>query len=737
MDDDSSKTISRLTAVIQATPTGSIGGQSTDANHPSDRVVEFLTAVGHELRIPTNTAALRRISWEEHQGDVSAENLPSRVNEFVCFACTTMHIRADVLRMDFSQALACVRPGAPMGLFWLTEQVDLQWLLLTDVRGRKARGIRSNDPSNPKWESIADLTAEIANSLPTQVDWIALQSALSYAPTPDGHSDHSSPWSRFLRLVAPDRGDIGVIVIFALLVGLLTLSTPIAVETLVNTVAFGQFLQPVIVLSSMLLVLLAMAAAMRGLQIYVAEIIQRRMFVRIAGDLAVRLPRVLNSYWRNHYGPELINRFFEVVTVQKVTSQLLLDGTALVLQALVGMAVIAFYHPILLGFDAVLLLLIALVIWILGRGAVDTSIAESRQKYATAAWLEELARHPLAFRSTGGMKFAMDHADRFVTSYLLSRTSHFSVLFRQMIAALTLQVFASTVLLGLGGWLVIRGELTLGQLVAAELIVTVIVGSFSKIAKYLESFYDLMASVDKLGHLFDMPLEQSDGIPLARREAGMHVAAHDLTTQPLENGQAIHNCSFQVAEGGRIAIIGQSSNLRRSLLEAVGGLQSPASGHVELDHVDTRRLLPSSIQDQIAVISEPEIFTGTIAENIHVGRSSVSELDIRSALQSVGLLDELLDLPKGLSTQIATDGRQFANDQLLRLMLARAIAAKPRLLLVDNAFDHLSDREVLFVLEGVFQALPHCTCIISTGRDVIAKACRQHIDVDITGNVRT
>src|SRR5690606_32539227 len=153
------------------------------------------------------------------------------------------------------------------------------------------------------------------------------------------------------------------------------------------------------VLATILGVFLAFAAAMRAVQAYIAEIIQRRLFVRIAGDLAHRLPRVRSEFWDHHYGPELTNRFFEVVTVQKVTTQLLLEGSSLLLQTLVGMAVIAFYHPILLGFDAFLLLFILSIIFVLGRGAVATSVDESRQKYATAAWLEDLSRFPGAFSS--------------------------------------------------------------------------------------------------------------------------------------------------------------------------------------------------------------------------------------------------------------------------------------------------------------------------------------------------
>ena len=260
----------------------------------------------------------------------------------------------------------------------------------------------------------------------------------------------------------------------------------------------------------MLFTFLTFAAALRGLLSYVVEILQRRLFVRLVADLAYRLPRVRGTAFDGMHAPELVNRFFEIVTVQKAASSLLLDAVSIILQTFVGMAVLAFYHPFLLGFDLVLLMLIAFITFGLGRGAVKTAVNESIAKYAVGAWLEELVRHPTAFKLHSGHQFALDRSDRLTVDYLDARKKHYRIVLRQLLFALGLQATVATALLGLGGWLVIQGQLTLGQLVAAELIVTVIVGSFAKMGKHLESFYDLLASMDKLGHLFDLPTERHD-----------------------------------------------------------------------------------------------------------------------------------------------------------------------------------------------------------------------------------
>jgi len=124
----------------------------------------------------------------------------------------------------------------------------------------------------------------------------------------------------------------------------------------------------------------------------------------------------------------------------------------------------------LLAFDFALVMLMALV-YLLGRGAISTSITESRCKYAMAAWLEDMARCRTAFRYDGAAEFALGRSDQLIYGYLDARRRHFSVLMRQLLAILLVQAIASTVLLAIGGWLVISGQLSLGQLVAAELIV--------------------------------------------------------------------------------------------------------------------------------------------------------------------------------------------------------------------------------------------------------------------------
>lgn len=505
------------------------------------------------------------------------------------------------------------------------------------------------------------------------------------------HSEHSkAPLRRLLDILRPEHRDIRAIIIYSIGIGGLTLAVPVAVQTLVNTVAFGSLLQPLVVISLLLLVGLLIGATMRALQTYTLEIMQRRIFVRVVSDIANRLPFARIEAFDRSHGPELVNRFFDVITVQKVSAQLLLDGLAILLQATIGLVVLAFYHPILLAFDIVLIAILMFIVFVLGRGAVRTSIEESYAKYAVAGWLEEIARHPLAFKHSGAIAFALSGADARVRQYIDARGRHFSILFRQMVSAFSLQALASTALLGIGGWLVIEGRLTLGQLVAAELIVTAVVASFAKLGKHLESFYDLMAAVDKLGHLFDLPSEHRAGQSLHNRSGPASLVLEEVSFAFDGARPIIPSLSADIRPGERIGVSGPNGSGKSTLAEILFGLRHPTGGRLALDGIDYREISLVDLRRVIASVQGAELFEGTILENVRLGRDEISTEEVCEALETVGLLNEIRAMPDGLQTRLITDGAPLSSGQASRLQLARAIVGKPRVLIVDESLDDLA-----------------------------------------------
>jgi ABC-type bacteriocin/lantibiotic exporter with double-glycine peptidase domain len=383
-----------------------------------------------------------------------------------------------------------------------------------------------------------------------------------------------------------------------------------------------------------------------------------------------------------------------------------------------------------------LLMCMTFIVVALGRGAVRTAIKESKAKFAVASWLEELARHSTAFKLYAGTQFALERADQLAVSWIDARRSHFRVVMRQILFALGLQAVAATTLLGLGGWLVISGELTLGQLVAAELIVMMIVGSFAKLGKHMESFYDLLASVDKLGILFDLKTESHDKLFHLGNSEPAAVSVHDVSYRYGEN-QVLSGMSLELESGEAVALTGLAGSGKSTLIDLLCGLRTPASGHVELDGIDLRELRPDSLREHLAVARGVEIFHGTIDENVHMNRRNIRANDVRDALDCVGLLDEILRLPDGLNTVLQTDGAPLSSSQAQRLMLARAIVGRPRLLMIDATLDGLAEEMIHSLLARLKGPQAPWTLLIATGRSTVINACGRSISLEFAQSTKT
>ncbi|MBA4029993.1 MAG: ABC transporter ATP-binding protein [Planctomyces sp.] len=547
-----------------------------------------------------------------------------------------------------------------------------------------------------------------------------------------GDEHHQPPWKRLLKMIGPERHEIWTIFLMACAAGLLSISAPLAAQQLVRAVTFGGVFQPIIVLSVILLGLLSLLGAFQVLKIYIAEVIQRRLFTRITADLAWRLPRVREEEWQHHDGQELVNRFLEVVTVQKVVSSLLVDGLAIILATIVGMTLMAFYHPFLLGYDLILIVLLSLIILTMGRGGVRTSIDESENKYATLAWFEELVRVPGIFRTPEGAALAWQRSDALCTKYLNARQDHFAIVLRQYIALAVLQAVAATGLLSLGGYLVLREQLTLGQLVAAELIVATIVGSFLKLGKHLEEWFDLMASVNKLGHMFDLPVNHQRGVLLPERPEPIAIQMRNVSRgHPPAAGQWVPpNLTCDVPPGSSLAIFDSHPEQRSEILSQLSGEPVDLRGTIEFDGLPLGDLRRDLVRSQVALVRDPAILTASIAANVHLHRPGVSDQAVKRRLEDVGLMDRVEGLPDGIQTELPARGYPLSSTEQMQLMLARAMAGNPRLLLIDGWLDGLPDNLRQRLLGVLLAPDRTWTTVITTSRHDIASLCDQTIEMD-------
>ncbi|MEM9825992.1 MAG: ABC transporter ATP-binding protein [Planctomycetota bacterium] len=540
-----------------------------------------------------------------------------------------------------------------------------------------------------------------------------------------GHSA-PSPISRFVALLNLERRDIFLVIIFGLVAGVLALATPLAVESLINVVSWGIAFQPLVVLGVILFACLGMAGVLRLLQVIVVEMIQRRQFVRIVGDLSHRFARVRLQDLEGEFPRESANRVFDVMTIQKASSTLLTDGIALILTTILGMILLAFYHPLLLGFDAVLVIAMVGVTWVLGRGGIRTAISESKTKYKVVHWLQDVLDMPEVFKVGGGETLAVRRANQLTSDYIRARTRQFRVLIRQTAFAISLQVIASTVVLALGGYLVIEGQLTLGQLVASEFVVTVVVGAFAKAGKSLEKYYDVMAGIDKVGHLIDYSVDPRTVAPLNTRTP-FPVRWSDLSFDRPSSRSTIS--ASQLSPGSVTALIGNDPIGVSDLARSMAGLATPDRGVLSVGPHEPASLAGGGTGEEIGYVGVAKIFHGTIQENIDLGRLGIGIDQVAEVLNDLQLAEVFSSLPDGLQTKLQTDGYPLDSRQSLLLNLARAIVVRPNLLILDHCLDRL-DRETVDRIWPVLTGRgASWTLVVATVNPELARRCKNQISV--------
>lgn len=562
----------------------------------------------------------------------------------------------------------------------------LRWWMIDGVRFGRVRLTRLGDGMGASWLGERELAKRIGRE---ELAWAMVEPMLPASALRATGDKTPSPWRRLMGLLHLERRDMAVIVVYGIILGVLSLATPLAMQVLINWLAFGALLQPVVVLGSALFLFLGLAAALRTMQRLAVEMVQRRIFVRMAADLSGRLSRVDVPTFDRIYGPELVNRFFDVLTIQKAVRTLLLDGLAALLQAGVGLLVLALYHPVLLVFDLVVIGAIAIVWGPLAKGAVASAVIESKKKYEVAGWIEEMARHPLLFK-LGGTSMGVDRADRLTRGYLEARATHFSVFMRQYVGMQGISVFVSTTLLVLCGWLVLEGELTLGQLVAAEFIMTSALLGLAKFTDKLDTTYDLLAAIDKIGALVDIPGERTAGL---RRKPAAGPATVELRevgfSYPSTPG-GVRGVGLTLTSGSRTAIFGVPGSGKSLLADLVLGVRVPTHGQVIRDAVDARLLHPETLHQDAVLLRGADLIAGSIRDNITLGRPGIDTEEVLACLTRVGLDEVVATLPEGLETRLSPEGRPLSAGQARALVVARALAGNPRLVIVDGFFDGLA-----------------------------------------------
>ncbi len=510
-------------------------------------------------------------------------------------------------------------------------------------------------------------------------------------------TDPITPWQRLTRLLRMDKREIGHIYLYAVIGGAISLSLPLGVQAIINLISGGQVATSWGVLIAFVTVGVGFTGVLQVMQLALAENIQQRLFARSALEFAFRIPRITREAAGGRYLPELVNRFFDTVSVQKGLAKLLLDIPLALLQIMLSLVLLAVYHPFFIAFGFILLVMLWLIFRFTGRKGLATSLEESSFKYRVAYWLEELGRNQDTFKMIGSTSMPIQRTDELVVGYVNARKAHFKVLLGQYGALVVFKVVVTLALLALGGALVINEQMNLGQFVAAEIVIILLINAVEKMILNMATVYDLLTALEKIGQVTDIALEPSGGLKVVPRTGtqGLDVRTKELGYRSGWNERAVlEDIDLHLAPGEKVCLSGTNGSGKTTLLRILGGGMPATSGTVLLDEHPINSLDLEHVRSMIGdSLSHEDVFIGSVMDNITVGRSWVTEEDVIAACRVTGLFEQLSLLPNGLLTDLDPQGARLPKSLVKRIVLARGIAGSPRLLLLEDGMQDWEPEE--------------------------------------------
>jgi len=514
-----------------------------------------------------------------------------------------------------------------------------------------------------------------------------------------------TPLKRFFNLLDEERGQVYSIYFYAILNGLVTLSLPLGIQAILNFILGGRITTSWIILVVVVALGVAFGGFLQISQMQISEKLQQRIFTKSGLAIAYRLPRVKAEVMHGEYGPELVNRFFDTVNLQKGLSKILLDFSTALLQMIFGLLLLSFYHPTFILFGLVLLGLLALIFYFTSDKGMATALKESSYKYKTAYWLEEVGRTLNTFKLVGNTRLPILRADKILQKYVEFRSKHFAVLIFQYKVMIVFKVLIVTSLLLAGSFLLINEQISIGQFVAAEVIIILVVNSVEKLILSLETVYDTLVAVEKLGHVMDLDLERShENDKTLEKEDGLKFSMDNVTFHPQDKAEPVlKRNNITVEAGKKVVITGKSGSGRTAVLALLSGLYEEYEGKISINDLSLEMVNLERLRDTVgACLDLEQIFHGTIKENILVGRDFDQE-KLDQILEMVDLKNEIFQLPDDLDTIIQPEGKGLSKSFAQGILLARGFVGDTKAILMENVLRN-TDKEIKTkVLDYLFE----------------------------------
>ncbi|MCG2616260.1 ABC transporter ATP-binding protein/permease [Terrimonas sp. NA20] len=540
---------------------------------------------------------------------------------------------------------------------------------------------------------------------------------------------------RLNRILLLEKRDFAAACVFALLAGLVQLSLPLGIQSIISFVLAGTISTSIVVLIAMVVFGVFINGLLQVRQLQIIEKVKQKLFVRYSLEYSDRIPKLNIENLDHEYLPEVVNRYFDSVSLQKGIDKLMIELPASVIQVILGVVLLSFYHPLFIAFGIVLIGIVLTIIRLTSTKGLQTAYKASDYKYAVAAWVQEIARTIKSFKYTKGTSLHMNKTDALVSDYLSSRTSYFGILLTQFWSLISFKIIITAAMLIIGAYLLVDQQINVGQFIAADIVIIAIIASIEKLIVNLDTVYDAIVSVEKLSAITNAETEQSGSLQLPVEQEGVSVEFKQVGFAYGNNKPVLKDINFSIKAGQMVQIKGVSGSGKSTVLRLLTGAFKNYTGHVLLNSAPVANYDVANLRRNTGILlGSQDIFQGTLWENLTMGNDAITMQQVNELCERTGLINFVKSSGKGYDTQLLPVGNKLSENVRRNILLVRALLAEHKLLLLEEPFAHLPNENKAKMIAYIRKEAASTTLIASQD-ETLSQYCDQLIQLSPEGEV--
>lgn len=535
-----------------------------------------------------------------------------------------------------------------------------------------------------------------------------------------------NPLRLLWQMLIEEKSEIMSIYFYAILSGLIQLSVPIGVQAIIGFVLGASMVTSIYILIFVVVLGVCAVGLIQINQMKIIEKIQQKIFARYSFAFSEKSMYLDLRQTQGIYLPEKMNRFFDIITIQKGISKLLLELPIASIQIVFGLLLLCLYHPIFIIFGFSLLLILWLIMRVTGKKGFESSLEESTYKYHIASWLQDLGRNIVQFKFYSRFNLNLRRTDDLVSSFLDARTRHFHVLLLQFKVLVAFKTLITLAMLAVGTYLLLAQELNIGEFIAAEIVILSIIGAIEKLIGNTDNIYDVLTAFAKISAVLDAD-DEANGSMSPPNEAAFSIELKEFCFFLPQSNLAFAPINLKLEPGNRIWLRGQSG--KTYFLHLLGLVVENFTGAYYINGIALGNFDREIVRSHIGFIGqENPVFHGTVMDNIAMGRSSIEPQRITQFAQKLGFSEFLNSLSSGYDTVLEAEGNNWSYRALIQLSFLRLLLARPALILIDNAFSALSEEQQVS-LSTYLQEEITAPIVITGNESIISSICNTQFEL--------